>query len=78
MQKRIILASIALVFLAVGCNKTKECKCETTQEWQNIGEPMTTQTQVTIDKGDCTDMNATQTMNAGGDTYVMHTECTEM
>lgn len=78
MKKRIILASIALVFLAVGCNKAKDCKCTITQEWQNIGEPMVTTTNQHIDKGDCSDLNVTQTMNGGGDTYVQTIDCVEI
>ena len=78
MKKTLLLAVVALVFVCVGCNKTTNCKCTTTQEWQGIMEPSVTETTGTIEKGECSDMNATQTMNAGGDTYVATTECVEI
>lgn len=78
MKKRIILACVAIAFLAVGCNKKKNCQCTISQVWRNIGEPMITTVQTEIDKGDCSDLNMTQTMQAGGDTYEQITECVEI
>lgn len=79
MKKATILAALAFVFVLVGCTKTKECKCTTTQSWDiEEMEPMVSTSTMTINEGKCSDLNANQTMNAGGQTYTMVNECVEI
>ena len=79
MKKVLILAALALIFVCASCNKTKNCKCTTTAQWDvEDMEPMVQVTTGTIDKGECSDMSAVQTMDAGGQTYTSTTECVEI
>lgn len=76
MKKVLLMAVVAGMFVFAGCSKTRTCTCVTTQAL--TGEaPVVTTTTLTIDKGHCEDMNATQTMSADGDTYTQTIECTE-
>lgn len=79
MKKLFFLSIACMAMMAVSCDKSKDCKCTTTQQWEgSMEEPAVTTTTQHIDKGECSDMNATQTMNAGGDTYTATIDCVEM
>lgn len=79
MKKITILAALALVFICASCNKSKNCRCTTTQAWDlDDMEPMVTVVEGTIDKGECSDQNATQHMTAGGQTYTATVDCVEI
>lgn len=77
MKKLAILAVVALVFACASCNKTKNCKCTSTGGWTNM-EPVSQEVTTTIDKGECTDYNAHQHMEAGGEIYDVTTTCVEI
>lgn len=57
-----ILAVIATVAL-VGCSKSKDCNCTVTQNVPGM-DPIVTTATYTADDGDCSDLNATQTVNS--------------
>lgn len=79
MKKLAILAAVAFVFSLSSCDKSKDCKCTTTQEWDiEDMEPATTVQTIHIDEGECSDGNTTATMNAGGQTYTQKTDCVEI
>lgn len=84
MKKVTILVALALVFVLAGCTKgengkKKQCKCTSTQSWDiEEMEPMVSTSTLTINEGECSDLNAIQTMNAGGQTYTMVMECVEI
>ncbi len=75
MKKLILLAFVAAMFAFVGCSKTRTCNCVTKQSFD--GEQIVTNTTLTIDKGKCEDMNATQTMTMDGETITQTVECAE-
>ncbi|MCR4826243.1 MAG: hypothetical protein K5882_04740 [Bacteroidales bacterium] len=75
MKKVFLFAVVAVMFVFVGCSKTKTCNCVTKQSFD--GEQIVTNTTLTIDKGKCEDMNATQTMNMDGETLTQTIECAE-
>ncbi|MBR4136709.1 MAG: hypothetical protein IKU03_09960 [Bacteroidales bacterium] len=72
MKKIILLAAIATMFCFAGCKKT--CHCTTTQTFPGE-EPMVTSTTLTIEKGKCSDMNASQTSSFDGDVVTQTIEC---
>ena len=68
---------MAVVFLAVGCNKSKDCKCLTIQQFQGQ-EPLVSDTYLHIDKGDCSDNDITQTASMMGESYTQTIRCDEI
>lgn len=79
MKKTLLFVAIALAFGLTSCDKTKNCSCTTTQAWDvDDMEPMVSTYSGTIEKGECSDMNATQRSNMGGQTYTAKTECVEV
>ncbi|MBO4489623.1 MAG: hypothetical protein J5741_08240 [Bacteroidales bacterium] len=74
MKKLLLLTAVAMLFCFAGCKKT--CHCTTTQTFPGEA-PMVTQTTVTIDKGKCTDMNATQTTSFDGDVMTQTIDCVQ-
>lgn len=67
MKKFFLLACVVLSLAAVSCDKSKTCRCTVTQTNPGGGAPIVTTQTGTIEKGECEDMNATQTMNIPGD-----------
>ncbi|MBO7647307.1 MAG: hypothetical protein J6S56_04330 [Bacteroidales bacterium] len=74
MKKVLLLTAVAMLFCFAGCKKT--CHCTTTQTFPDE-TPMVTQTTVTIEKGKCSDMNATQTTSFDGDVMTQTIECVQ-
>lgn len=79
MKKLTIFAAIAFVFALSSCNKAKDCKCTTFQQWDiEDMTPMTTESTLHIDKGECSDNNITSSMEAMGQHYTQTIECVEI
>ena len=72
MKKVLFVAAVACAFMFAGCKKT--CNCTTTQQFPDEA-PMVTHTTVTIEKGKCTDMDATQTASFDGETMSQTIKC---
>lgn len=79
MKKITFLAAIAVVFMLASCDKSKDCKCITTQKW-DLEEGMggTAEQTVKIDKGECSDLDNEASMTMGGQHYTQITKCTEL
>ena len=81
MKKILLFVSIALAFgfSLTSCDKSKNCSCTTSQAWDvdDMG-PMVSTYSGTIEKGECSDMNATQRTDMGGQVYTVKTECVEV
>lgn len=72
MKKILLIVAVAAAFTVAGCKKT--CHCTTTQQFPDEA-PMVTHTTVTIEKGKCTDMDATQTATFDGETMSQTVKC---
>jgi len=77
MKKVLLLMAVAAMIGLCSCNKSKDCKCTTTQTLPGL-DPVVTETTMTIEKGKCSDGNATQTTNVGGQTMTQVIECSEI
>lgn len=79
MKKVFLFAVVAVMFVFVGCSKTRTCNCVTTQSYVDDydTDEMVTTTTLTIDKGHCEDMNAEQTTSMEDVTYIQTVKCTE-
>ena len=79
MKKLFLLTFVAVMFVFVGCSKTKNCNCVSKQtivdEYET--QEFVTTTTLTIDKGHCEDMNATQTTVMPDGSMTQTVECTE-
>ena len=74
MKKVLFIAVVFCVILFAGCKKT--CHCVTKQSFPGE-EPIVTTTTLTIDKGKCSDMNASQTSSFDGEVVSQTVECTQ-
>ncbi|MBO4503369.1 MAG: hypothetical protein J5730_00960 [Bacteroidales bacterium] len=72
MKKVLLITAVACALMFTGCKKT--CHCTTTQQFPDES-PMVTETTVVIEKGKCTDMNATQTTTFDGETMSQTVKC---
>ena len=59
MKKIILLVTVFAAITFASCSKEKNCKC--TQSMEGIDDVVT---ELKIQKGDCSDMNITQTVGA--------------
>ncbi len=73
-MKKIILALAMVACAATFTSCKKSCVCTTTQNMPGMG-PMESTSEVTIQKGKCSDMNTTQTTNVYGETITQTVEC---
>ena len=81
MKKITILTAVAFVFMLASCDKGKDCKCTSTQQWdiEEMEEPMVTEVTGHIESGECSDGDGTATMGDGmGHTYTQVTKCVEI
>lgn len=76
MKKVMILLAVAALFAVAGCSKSKTCNCTTTQNIPYVG-PTETVSTVTIESGNCSDMNSTSTTTMEGMTVTTTITCTE-
>jgi len=77
MKKLFLVSVVTMCALAfASCDKTKECVCTTTQNMPEMG-PMTATSEVTINDGNCEDMNVTQNVDAYGETITQTVDCIE-
>ena len=77
MKKVLLLMAVATMIGFCSCNKSKDCKCTTTQTIPGM-DPVVTETTLTIEKGNCSDSNATQTSSIGGQSITQVIECTAL
>lgn len=63
-MKKVCIASLLMLVAVAFASCSKTCTCTTTQEMPDM-EPIVTTTEVTIEKGKCKDMNATQESSMG-------------
>lgn len=78
MKKLLTLSLFVALLSFVSCDKSKTCNCTTVLKWNVEGmEPTVSERTTTIDKGECSDGNASQLMNAGGQQYTAEITCVE-
>lgn len=63
-MKKVCIASLLMLVAVAFASCSKTCICTTTQEMPGM-DPIVTTTEVTIEKGKCTDMNAKQESSMG-------------
>ena len=69
--------AVAAMIGLCGCNKSKDCKCTQTRDLPGM-DPVVTVTTLTIEKGKCSDNDATQTTIIDGDTITQAIQCSEI
>ena len=70
--------AVAAMIGLCSCNKSKDCKCTHTRNIPGETEPMVTETTLTIEKGKCSDNDASQTTTFDGDTITQVIKCVEI
>lgn len=63
MKKTLILLAAVCTLAMVGCSKKKDCNCTVTQNIPG-SDPVVTNVTYTAEDGDCSDLNATQTVSS--------------